>query len=77
MGRKLKFNVLCSTRKACPDVKKALESLGFTNVKDVLNQPTADIEAVIEVKDQTHLNEILNKVSKIEQNKISQVTVSL
>lgn len=77
MGKLLKFNILCSTRKACPEIKKALKSLGFDPVEEIFDKPTADIQAIIKINDQKHLNEILTKVSKLDHEKISQVTVSI
>ncbi len=69
------FKILCSTHQACPDVKKILEEIGFTHLKDLDNSPSFDISAKFELENEEQKEEIAEKIFEKCPEKIQTIQI--
>ena len=74
--KKVKFNIICISRSACPEVKNFLYSVGFESVDEVFDDPTADLQAVIQIENTEQMYEVISKLSSGNYEKISEITVT-
>ena len=71
------FQILCNTHQACPEVKKVLEELGFTNLKDLDSSPSFDISAKFNLENDTQIEEIARQVFKECQEKVQSIQITI
>lgn len=74
--KKVKFNIVCASRSACPEVKNFLYSIGFESVDEIFDDPTADLQATVKVQNTEQMRKIVSKLSSGSKEKISQITVT-
>lgn len=67
---------MCASRQACPEVKDFLHKLGFTQVDEVFDDPTADLTAEIEVQSNEQMKNLFERISQSNE-KITQISVTI
>lgn len=72
-----KFQILCNTHQACPDVKKVLKDLGFTNLKDMNRSSSFDISAKFNLENDTQIEEIARQVFEKCQEKVQSIQITV
>lgn len=73
---KARFDIMCSSRQACPEVMDSLRHMDFENVDEIFDNPTYDITATIEIKNEQHMDHLIKELDKKAHGKIKQVAIT-
>ena len=74
---KSEFKLLCNTQHACPEVKRVLEGLGFTSLRDLDGSPSFDMSAKLDVRDRRRAEEIAGKIFETCGRKVQAIAIAV
>ena len=70
---KTKVEIICTSRMVCTDVMSAMNSIGFTHIKEVFNR-VADVIADINYDSPDDLNQKITRLVLENDKKITQIS---
>ena len=72
----VEFKILCNTHQACPEVKRVLEGLGFTDLKDLANSPSFDISAKLELENEQEKEKVAREIFQKCKEKVQSIQIT-